>query len=335
MKNIALPNIRIKAIEIYYPEHFVKVDDRIQQVKEEEGLDLEMDIKDFLQKDIVHCVKGTEENTFTMALEATKKVLASSGLEGKDLDMIVLASLTPEYVTPPTSKLLHIAVDGNDHAICYDMNANCAGMLFSLYQLSCQMQLDDTLNYVLLVGADVVSPHYASGQHITEITTGDSACAIILEKSDTDSGLIDKKFTNTKWHWYTSVGFPFCGFSKVYESTVEQRKCQLGELKPIDVDEVSNDILGLLKQNQLTADDISLYCFSQVSGFVIKTICKKISAPVERAVYIGDKYGYTGVTCTFFALYHAIKENKVKRGDYVLFWTYGSGLQLVYILIKY
>lgn len=335
MKNNALPNIRIKAIEIYYPEHFVKVDDCIQQIKEEKGLDLEMDIKEFFQKDIVHRVKGTEENTFTMALEATKKVLASSGLEGKDLDMIALASLTPEYVTPPTSKLLHIAIDGNDHAICYDINANCCGMLLSLYQLTCQMQLDDTLNYVLLVGADVISPHYQSEEIMNSLIYGDSACAIILEKCDTDSGFIDKKFTNTKQDWYTSVSFPSCGFSKVYESTVEQRKCHLGKDKPLDTDKFSNDILGLLKQNQLTTDDISLYCFTQVSGFVIKTICKKISVPVEKAIYIGDKYGYTGVTCTFFALYHAIKENKVKRGDYVFLWSFGAGAQLVYILIKY
>ena len=56
---------------------------------------------------------------------------------------------------------------------------------------------------------------------------------------------------------------------------------------------------------------------------------------MDKTIYNGDKYGYTGVTCTFFALYEAITEKKIKRGDYVFFWTFGSGVEMAFTLMRY
>lgn len=333
MKQVYLSNIRIKGIEIYYPENFDTVDDIITKYKEQ-GIDIEMELKDSLGKQIIHHIKDTEDNTLTMAVKAAKKVLASTGLTGKDLDQIALCTLTPEYYLPATARLVHTEIGGKEEAFCYDINANCSGMVFSLNQIAAQMQSSESLNYVMLIGAESLSPHMRNDQYISKSIMGDSACAIILEKTDTESCIQDQKFLCNYTHPLSVACGPSCGLSHMHEASAEDQKIVLGKA-PIQSEVISAHIQEILARNNLTVNDISLFCFSQYSKSLIKKLANKLAVSMDKIVYNGDKYGYTGVTCTFFALYEAITEKKIKRGDYVFFWAFGSGVEMAFTLMRY
>ncbi len=333
MKTVNLPNIAMKGLEIYYPEYSCSVDETIEKY-EEQGIDVEYEVKELFGKETVHKIKDNVENSLTMALKAVNKVLSSTNLKGSDIDMIVMASSTPEYFTPPTSKIILDEIQGPSHAVAYDINMSCSALVFSLIQVSNQMQLDESLNTVLLVGSDCVSRHIRSGQPIYESIVGDMSCAIILQKTEEDAGVIDQLFFSTFTPDEKRAHFPYCGLSNIYTATPEDRKCQFSA-QPLDTQLVAEKFQTLLNRNQLTIDDISAFCCTQLASYHLKAVSKHLSIPDDKMIYVANQYGYPGVACNFLALHHALQEGKVKRGDYVFLWGLGSGFQMVFCIIKY
>ena len=329
-----LNNIKIKGIEIYYPASTQDVDEIIAKHKEK-GEDIEIDIKSFFGRKILRTCKDSNENSLTMAIEASKKVLESTGLNGSDIDMIVFSSTTPEYFSPPTSVFIHNAIKGKSAAICYDMNANCIGMTFSFVQICQQMQADPNLERVLLVGSDAITGHVQQSKGLMDACLGDSACAIILEKtSSEDCGLISNKYYMNPEKSIHEVTFPECGFSNVYEADVESRRLRFLPPDP-EISIVPDYINNILSEQNLKVSDISMFCLSQFALYYVEYLKQILSIEDDKCMYIADKFGYTGTTSPFLVLYYALKENKVKRGDYVLLWTIGIGTQHVFALIKY
>ena len=91
----------------------------------------------------------------------------------------------------------------------------------------------------------------------------------------------------------------------------------------------------MLRENGLTKDDISMFCFSQFALANIQKIRELMDIDETKSIYIGDKYGYTSTSSPFIALYEAIKQGSVKRGDYIMFWTIGTGSESIVVLYKY
>lgn len=91
----------------------------------------------------------------------------------------------------------------------------------------------------------------------------------------------------------------------------------------------------IVKRNNMTIDDIDHYCLSQFALSNINKIKEHFSIPEEKITYVGDRYGYTGTSSPFVALYEGIQSGKIKRGDTVLFWTIGGGHEFITMLYKY
>ena len=91
----------------------------------------------------------------------------------------------------------------------------------------------------------------------------------------------------------------------------------------------------MITKNNLSVNDISMFCFSQMAIKNIAYLRRKMSLSEEKSIYIGDTYGYTGTTSPFIAFYEAINNGQVKRGDYVVFWTVAAGSTHMALLLKY
>ncbi len=330
-----LKNIKIMGIELIFPELTKNVDNIIKKHKEERDEDIEIEIKSFFGRNTLRISDNCKENSLSMSIDACKKVLNSTNLKGSDMDMIVFSSTTPEYLSPPTSVFIHNAIQGKSSAICYDINANCIGMTFSLVQICQQMQSDPGLQKVLLVGADTISKHLQKTKGIMDACLGDSACAIILEKTSEDSRLISHKYYLNPEKSIHEVAFPNCGLSQIYNvKAEEERRLKFIQPDP-EISIVPDYITSMLCENDLKVKDISMFCLSQFALYYLEYLKQALSIEDDQCIYIGDKFGYTGTTSPFVALYYAIKTGKVKRGDYVLLWTVGIGTQHVFALIKY
>lgn len=327
-----MSHVQIKGIEVYYPENTRNTDDIIEEFNQR-GQDVELQVKEFLGKETLHLIKDNKENSVTMGIESAKRVLKATGLEGTDIDMVVFSSMIPEYFSPLCSLVIHNAIGGKSSAVCYDINVNCIGMSFCLDQVTRQMEADLNINKVLIVGSDYVSIHTSRLDPLLYPNLGDMSCAIILERTREDSGIIACKHyvDSTK---IDEMRYPICGMSKIKEAKREELygKCELG--KP-DLEVCLEHINGILHENNVSINNISLFCFSQFAEYNVEYLAQRLDIPEEKVPYVGDKYGYGGTSSPFMALYEAIKAKKVKHGDYILIWTIGAGEQYITILMKY
>jgi len=100
-------------------------------------------------------------------------------------------------------------------------------------------------------------------------------------------------------------------------------------------DTAARNMRELLMENQLSPNDVSMFCFSQYAYANIVDLRKLLGIDESRSLFIGNEYGYTGASSPFIAFYEALSQGSVKRGDYVMFWTIGAGSQNIAVLIRY
>lgn len=327
-----MKNVKIVGIEFYYPQYSRNTSEIIQEFKDR-GEDISSFVQNVLGKETLHLVKDNQENSLTMGINAAKKVLSSTGLKGSDIDMIAFSAISPEYYSPLSALMIHNAIGAKSSTICYDINVSCIGMTFCLNQISKQMIADSTLNRVLLVGSDYISLHIEKTNQTMYPNLGDAACALILEKTTDDCGIIATKYYVDSSQT-VNMCCPKCGSSNIRNASKDDLygKC---DLSPFDLEKSVEDIHNILEENNLCVKDISMFCFSQFMLYNINYIREHLDIPPEKSLYIGDKIGYTGTSSPFIALSEAIKQGSVKRGDYLVIWTIGAGNQYITTLMKY
>ncbi len=325
-----MQNIKIKEVAIYHPKNIVKNDYYIQHFK-----NLGRDITHFLEimgRKERYIINNKDENTITMAIEASKLVLEKAGLEGKDIDMIIFSTQVPERTLPTNAMYVHKAIEASNHTIILDNNANCAGMTLSVEMASRYMQSNPRVKTALVVGSDANSLISNPEQEITYANFADASAAVILEKTEEETGFIDAIYEVDSSN-KDNIVFPQGGFSNTIGSTEHIVFLPFDGAMAIPV--ACEMIEELLERNNLTIDDIDSYCFSQFALSNILKIQNHFEIPDKKIIYVGDKYGYTTTSSPFLSLYEGIESKRIKRGDIILFWTIGSGHEMIAMLFKY
>ncbi|GAA0485595.1 3-oxoacyl-ACP synthase III family protein [Salinibacillus aidingensis] len=325
-------NIKIKEVAIYHPEKIVHNDFFIEHFKDKK------DISHFLEvmgRENRYVIDNEEENGLTMGIEASKKVLERAKLTGNDIDMIVFTTQVPETTFPTNAIYVHHAINAKKQAITMDTNANCAGMTIAVEQASYYMKGNPNVNKALIIGSDYNTLVSNPDEEITYANYGDAAAAVILEKTEENTGFIDSTYFTDSFI-RDMIRFPKDGLSKsILEdksvSTIRWQKFDGSKALPPAYDMIST----LLERNHLDPKDIKAYCLSQFALSNILRIQEHFALDDEQIVYVGDRFGYTGTSSPFIALHEGIEDGRIQRGDYVLFWTVGAGHELVATLFKY
>lgn len=329
-----MKNVRIRAVEVYHPDNQVDNDFYLKHFKDQ-GKDISGLLKSF-GRDKRYIIDNDYENTITMGIEAAQKVLKSAGLEGKDMDMILFSSQLPEYTFPSQSLIVHNAISGKEDSMCMDTNANCVGMLITVETTIRAMMGNPNVKRALVIGSDYASLHCRKNDEMTYPNFGDGAAAIILEKVE-EGGFIDSTCKSNGAEWRL-VKYPACGMSKIYKDnlTVEERNLAWTPFNgTFAVDHAVESIHTLLHRNNLKIEDIKSYCFSQYAKIFTVLGSEKLDQDINKFIYIGDQYGYTGTSSPFIAFYEGIKTGKIKRGDIVCLWSVGTHWSICTMLIRY
>jgi 3-oxoacyl-[acyl-carrier-protein] synthase-3 len=187
----------------------------------------------------------------------------------------------------------------------------------------------------LIVGCDYISITIDPDDEKFHGHYGDAACAVILEKTDIEAGLIDS-IVFTLSEQYDAAIFPPNGVSNMLHHMNKENRYLKSNPNDTDIPaEGVSSITTIPERNNLKIDDISMFLFSQYAVRNIQKICEELSIKKERSIYIGDEYGYTGTTSPFIALYEAEKRGLIKRGDYYIMWTIGAGMEHMGVLCRY
>jgi 3-oxoacyl-[acyl-carrier-protein] synthase III len=325
-----MKNIKLREVAIYHPENIITNEYYINHFKKQ-GRDITHFLEVMGRKER-YIIDTENENTITMGIEASKRVLEKAGLEGRDIDLIIFSTQVPERTLPTNAMYVHEAIGAKNHTMILDSNANCAGMTLAVEMASRYMRSNPRINTALVVGSDANSLISNSNQEITYANFADAAAAVILEKTNEDTGFIDALYEVDSTN-KDNIVYPQDGFAKTIGNKEEI------VFLPFDgamaIGDACEMIEKLLDSNDLTIHDVSSFCFSQFALSNIKKIQKHFKILDEKIVYVGDKYGYTTTSSPFISLYEGIESNRIKRGDIVLFWTIGAGHEMVAMLFKY
>ncbi|WP_110928710.1 3-oxoacyl-[acyl-carrier-protein] synthase III C-terminal domain-containing protein [Bacillus massiliglaciei] len=329
-----MTNIFINNVAIYHPKKLVSNDFYHEHFQKNSGKDISHFMEVMGRKDR-YLIDNEKENGLTMGIEASKKVLAKSGLAGTDIDMIVFSTQIPETTFPTNSMNIHHAIEAGHETITMDSNANCAGMTLAVEQASRYMMSNPRVNRALIVGSDYNSLISDPQDAMTYANYGDAAAAVILEKTDTDTGFIDSAYYCDSVQ-RDMIRYPAQGLANAVRGNGDDKYIQwLPFDGAIALPPAYKMIDALLTRNNLTSRDIKAYCLSQYALVNIKRIQEHFQLDDNQIVYVGDRFGYTGTSSPFIALHEGIESGQISRGDYVVFWTVGAGFELTAMLFKY
>ncbi|MCY6371457.1 ketoacyl-ACP synthase III [Clostridium ganghwense] len=338
MENINV-NVIIKGCNIYHPESAFNNSYFIEHF-EKLGLECEGLMKKLGRKNH-YLINNDHENALTMGIESSKKALESAGIAPEDLDMIVFVSETPEYTCPTTAMVLRERIGAKNANVVYDMNCNCLGMLMGADTVSRFMKTNKRVKHALIVGSIYLSFITKKTDNITYPLFGDGSGAVILEREESDEirGFIDSiHYTDSSLN--DKVRYPKCGHSKIHKADVSEED-KLFEFVPHDVDFFAKIWTGkvkqLLEETDISISEIDHFIFSQFDKEEIKETLENLDVEFseDKYTFVCEKYGYTGNSSPFFALYEAMKTGKIKEGSKVIFCGEAIGFEIMTVLYQF
>lgn len=329
-------NVNIKDIAVYYPENSVENQYFIDHFES-----INMDVEPLMNHlgRQMRYLAGEEETSLTMAYEACQKVLKYANLDPIAVDMIIFVSDTPEYTAPSNALKLNNMLGAKNAHVVYDINNNCIGMLTALDQVSAYLKVKKNMKNILVVGSLLISSVVSKKDPITYPNFGDGAAAVLLETAieQEERGFIDSHyFTNSDYH--DSIVMPVCGFSKIYDKEIEEENKRWG-WNPFDFSFLASDwcrlIQSLLDSRGLKPSEIDHFVFSQFSKPDAIETLEKMGVSRKKFSYVGDEFGYTGVTSPIFGLRSAIRSGKIQKGASVILCSVGAGYTMCSLLYKF
>ncbi|MEJ7605440.1 MAG: beta-ketoacyl-ACP synthase III [Bryobacteraceae bacterium] len=271
-------------------------------------------------------IAGPGVATSDMAVEAARIVLAGSGTDAKDLDAILVCTVTPDTMFPSTACLVQHQL-GSTKAWGFDLIAACSGFVYGL-TTAAHFVGSGTHNKVLVIGADTMSRIIDYTDRTTCVLFGDAAGAMLVEPSDDDTGFVD--FQNE----IDGSGAPYlhmpAGGSRMPASheTVEKRlhyvKQDGQQVFKYAVRKMYDMCNALLSRNHLTVNDVDVLIPHQANQRIISAVAERLHLS-DRVIVNIDEYGNTTAATIPLATRDAISRGRLKKGDLVLFTAVGAG----------
>jgi 3-oxoacyl-[acyl-carrier-protein] synthase-3 len=284
-------------------------------------------------------VCAEDESTADLATEAARRALEAAGVRAEELDLVVLATDTPEYISPATSVVVQHRL-GAKHAGTFDLNCACAGFVTALDAASKYVIADSSYKRVLVIGAYAMSKYLDWTDKKTATIFADGAGAVVLRADEERPGFLASRLV-AEGSYHDHMGIYAGGTripitDKVLREGVWQ-KLRFAKKYPSEVNtEGWPSIVGdVLAKASLTQDDVALFLFTQVNLSTIKIVLEKMNLPWERTHTVMGKWGYTGSACIPMVLDDAVREGKLKDGDNFVMCASGGGLNMACAAFKW
>jgi len=270
-------------------------------------------------------LKGDDLGTSYMAAEAVKGLLAKTNTDPKDIELVICATVTPDYLFPSTANLVCTKV-GIPAVGSFDILAACSGFL---YALSTGAQFIESGKYkkVIVIGGDKMSSIIDYTDRTTCVLFGDGAAAVLLEPTSEENGIMDflLKSDGTGEHHLMMKG----GGSRYPASheTVDQRLHHITQEGPavfkFAVTNMADVSAEIMERNQLTGDDIDWLVPHQANKRIIDATANRMGIGPEKVMLNIQRYGNTTAGTIPLCLWDY--ENQLKKGDNLVLAAFGGG----------
>jgi 3-oxoacyl-[acyl-carrier-protein] synthase III len=273
-----------------------------------------------------------DESTADLATEAGRRALADAGVRAEDLDLIILATDTPEYLSPATSVVVQHRL-GARSAGTFDLNCACAGFVTALDTAAKFIIADSSYRRVLVIGAYAMSKYMDWTEKKTATIFADGAGAVVLEATEEAPGFLAAKLVaDGSFHKHMGI---YAGGTHmpVTEEVLGEgvwTKVRFAQKYPpeVNIEGWPSIIRDVLEKCSLRLEDVGLFLFTQVNLSTIKEVMRRMELPMSLTHTIMQKWGYTGSACIPMVLDDAVRAGKLERGQVVLMCASGGGLNM-------
>jgi len=266
-------------------------------------------------------IASDKETTSTLGIEAAKNALKNADISAKDIDLIVLATATPDNTFPATATLIQSGL-GIKKGYAYDVQAVCSGFIYGLELADNAIRLGKS-SHALVIGAETFSRILDWNDRSTCVLFGDGAGAVVLKSTEQ----LSPNFILSN-HLYSDGDYKemlYVDGGPSISDNVGFLKMDGGSVFKHAVKNISSAITDALVNNNMSIKDVDWFVPHQANSRILDAVSKKIGIDNDKIIVTVDKHANTSAASIPLALCEAVSINKIKSGDIVLLAAMGGG----------
>lgn len=276
---------------------------------------------------------AVHETTETLSIEAGRKALQDAGIEASQLDLILVATLTPDGSMPNTACKVQAAI-GATNAMCYEINAACSGFMHGM-QTAHAFLSAGILRYALVIGAETLSKIMDWTDRSTCVLFGDGAGAVVLGASENGILCIEGGADGQKGSVLTCGNAPLSNPFTTHAASSPYVHMDGQEVFKFAVRKIPDIINHLLDKSGHTMDELSLILLHQANKRIIESAARRLHADLSLFPMNLDRCGNTSAASVAILLDEVKKSNPPKPGDLVALAGFGGGLTWAGLLLEW
>ncbi|WP_454278643.1 beta-ketoacyl-ACP synthase III [Sphingomonas sp. Marseille-Q8236] len=268
-------------------------------------------------------IAGPEETTATLAADAAKAAIAAAGLSAQDIDLIVLATATPDQTFPATATKVQTML-GIDDCVAFDVAAVCSGFLYAV-QVADAMLRSGVQRRALVIGAETFSRIVDWEDRTTCVLFGDGAGAMVLEARESDEkggrGILATKLHADGRH----NGLLYVDGGPSTTGTVGKLRMKGREVfrhAVVNLAQVMEEALGLAG---LSSQDVDWIVPHQANARILDATARKLNLPAEKVIVTVDRHANTSAASVPLALDTAVRDGRIRQNDLIVLEAMGGG----------
>ncbi len=285
-------------------------------------------------------IASERESTATLGLKAAQQALDVADILPIELDLVIVATSTPENIFPSTASLIQDQL-GASKAGAFDLSAACSGFVYGV-QMGAQAIRSGSVQTVLIIGAETMSRVMNWNDRGTCILFGDGAGAVVLRASQEEGGVLSAVL-RSDGSGGDLLGIPTVGSLDVLSSkaglenghSMSKMYMNGGEVFKFATRVIGDSIMQAVAQAGITLSDIRLIIPHQANERIIQAAARHLKIDSALFMMNVERYGNTSAASIPIALAEAVKEGRIKEGDHIAFVGFGGGLTWASMVIKW
>jgi 3-oxoacyl-[acyl-carrier-protein] synthase-3 len=272
-------------------------------------------------------VAAADETTASMGAVAGLRAIHTAGLRPEDIDVIILATLTPDYWMPSTAALVKEAI-GNTKAFAFDVAAACSGFVYAYATASAYITAG-LAKHALVIGAELLTRFLDYTDRSTCILFGDGAGAVVLSASEEPVGPVGIELTTEPQGaymiWLPAGGAKSPPSAETIARGEHKIRMEGKETYRFATRTLASTALAAVDKAGWSQDDVDLIIPHQANVRIIEAVAKGLDLPMDKLYVNLDRYGNTSAASVPIALAEAVNEGRVQQGDRIVFVAFGAG----------
>jgi len=281
-------------------------------------------------------IVGDDEHTSNLATNAGRAALEKAGLPAEEVDLIIVATSSPDYLTPPVSSQVQHAL-GATRAGAFQMVVGCSGFVYALATAH-QFIATGAYNNVLVIGAELISRWIDWTDRTTCVLFGDGAGAVVLEATDEPSGVLSFVLGSDgsgAEHLIVPGGaIAIPPSHEVIDAGLIHIKMNGREVFKFATRTMGRALQEALEKAGMTTEDIDLFIPHQANIRIIEYAAQEAGLPPEKVYINVDRYGNTSAASIPIALSEALDAGRARPGDTLALVAFGAGLTWAATIVK-